>query len=360
MRLPGRALVAVLLAGAALGATAQPAAAHGVGGVRPANYETRILAVSPSTPGLSIRPVDLGARLELRNDTGHRVVVLGYDGEPYLRSDGRGVYENRRSPAVGLNRTRYGDRQPTAAFDAAAPPEWRRISGGATVRWHDHRAHWMSRSDPPVVQRDPGSVHLIQRFDIPLQVDGEAVSVRGDVRWVPGPNPWSWLLLAGLLAGIVVLASRTRWWGWVLGGTIATMVVVEAVHVVGLFGATTAPVMSMLWASIFSLGGLVLGVIALVWIWRSGASAAVPLIMFAALVLAIAGGLSDIEALWRSQLPTTLPFGFARAAVAVVLGLGVGAVVGAGLRVRAPAEHQPSVDVDRDGVVVPIGGSNGR
>ncbi len=34
-------------------------------------------------------------------------MILGYAGEPYLRFDDSGVYENIRSPAARLNRYRY-------------------------------------------------------------------------------------------------------------------------------------------------------------------------------------------------------------------------------------------------------------
>jgi hypothetical protein len=85
---------------AALGAvvvSAQPASAHGVGGVQPSNFETTVDGTTPRVRGLTVQPVDLGNELELRNDSGVEVVVLGYQGEPYLRVGPGGVFENRRS-----------------------------------------------------------------------------------------------------------------------------------------------------------------------------------------------------------------------------------------------------------------------
>jgi len=44
-------------------------------------------------PGVTVR-VAADARLELANDTGRDLLVLGYDGEPYLKvGAGRGVRE---------------------------------------------------------------------------------------------------------------------------------------------------------------------------------------------------------------------------------------------------------------------------
>jgi hypothetical protein len=98
------------VAGAALAGTvllAPPASAHaGPGGshVPASNYRSRVFRIAPAVPGLEVRTIDAGARLELVNHTGHDVIVLGYQGEPYLRI-GTGPPEvNVRSPAAYLNR----------------------------------------------------------------------------------------------------------------------------------------------------------------------------------------------------------------------------------------------------------------
>lgn len=328
----------LLLAGLVVTVTAEPAAAHGIGGVDPSNYETRIETIEPAVEGVTVRPRDLGDRLELRNTSDAEVVVLGYEDEPYLRIGPDGVFENANSPAVFLNRDRYTTESAPPEYDASAPVEWRRVSGGDTATWHDHRAHWMQRNDPPQVRDEPGRTHVvIEEFEVPLEVDGEPVVVRGDVLWVPGPSAVPWLLLALGLAAAVVLGSRTRVWRWVLAAALALLVVAELAHVVGLWNGTTGDLGAKVATSAYSVAGIVVGTVALVWLTvRRDPYDATPAVLVAAIVLTVAGALADLSTLWSSQLPTTLPDGLARLGVTVALGVGTGSIVAAALRLRPP------------------------
>jgi len=323
--------IAIVVAGAT------PASAHGVGGIQPTNYRTTVGSVTPEVRGISVRAVDLGNRLELENDTAHDVTVLGYDREPYLRVGPRGTFENVRSPAVYLNRSASTVPQKLpATADAAATPEWRRVSSSTSARWHDHRAHWMGTSDPPAVARDPGASHLVQRFVIRLRYEGRTLSVRGAVRWEPGPSPWPWVALAVALVAAGLVASRSRRWPHLAAGALAVLLGAEAVHVIGVWGATTQSQWSDLAQSAYSIGGIVLGTVALERLLRRGGYVAAPLLLCAGLFLAIAGGLADVTTLSHSQVPTTLPDGVTRLAVATVLGLGIAVAAIAALHLRAP------------------------
>jgi hypothetical protein len=329
--------LAALIGASAVIATAEPAAAHGAGGVQPSNYETRVSGVEPATPGLQVRSIELGSRLELRNVSGVEVTVLGYDGEPYLRVGPRGVFENKRSPAVFLNRTRRPTERPPRTFDSGAPPEWERVSSGRVARWHDHRAHWMGTGDPPAVQRAPGRFHVvIPRWTIPFERLGEQLAIQGDVVWVPGPSPWPWLLGALAVAGLVVASSRTRWWPHVLMVALALLLAAETAHVVGVWDASTGSEMHRAGGSIYSLAGWVIGVVAIVWLARRDPFEATPVVLIAGLFLVITGGLAEITTLTRSQLPTSLPATTARVTVAGALGLGVGVVAAAAFRLTPP------------------------
>src|SRR5690606_682829 len=143
--------------------------------------------------------------LRLRAEPGTEVVVLGYEGEPYLRylPDGS-VEENRRSPATVLNRTRYGAGGELSATDPPTEPERARVAGGGTYWWHDHRIHLMSEAEPPsLAGADSGK---IQDWSLDVVVDGAPVVVHGELTREPSPSPWPWLGLA-VVAGAATFAA---------------------------------------------------------------------------------------------------------------------------------------------------------
>ena len=314
-------------------ATATPAAAHTVGGVNATNYRTEIRSVTPAAAALTIRAIDNGARLELTNSGRQDVVVEGYDGEPYLRIGPRGVFENARSPARYLNRVLRNPEPPPASADPDAPPEWVRVSSGNTARWHDHRTHWMGVTDPPVVRRAPGAEHLIQRFHLLLHVGDQTVHVRGDVRWIPGPSPWPWIAGAAVLAIGTVLGARTRRAAAVLAAVLVIALVAAVVHAAGAWTVSSASLGKRAGDALPTLGAVALGVVALVQLRRRGIRAAAPLLVFAGLFLGIAIGLADLSALYKSQLPTDLPYALDRLTITLALGGGFGVAVGAGFHV---------------------------
>jgi hypothetical protein len=318
--------------------SAGPLAAHGVGGLEPTNYETTVSGIEPPVAGLHVRAIDLGESIELRNDTRDEVLVFGYQGEPYLRIGPRGTWENVRSPAVFLNRSRIPTREaPHDRYDAEAPPEWRKVSSAPVASWHDHRTHWMATEDPPSVRRDPGSVHVVIRnWSVPLRFQGREVNMTGDALWVPGQSPWPWVIGAAVLAIGVVALARTRVWAAVMEITLVVLIVSETVHVVGAWQAANASVGSRALASIYSIGGIIVCGLALWWLRRRDPWAATPAVLIAGLFVFVAGGLADVTTLTRSQLPTTLPDGVARLTVTIALGLGLGLVIAAAFRLRPP------------------------
>ena len=336
MTRPARVLAMFAVALGAVLCSADPAAAHGVAGVQPTNYETRITSVAPRLRGVELRAVDLGNRLELRNSSDHDIVVLGYRGEPYLRVGPKGAEENLRSPATYLNRRNdLGEQVPPSA-NASAAPRWHKLTSSPVARWHDHRAHWMGTQPPPSAQRDPGRRQVVQRFVIMLRDQSVPIRVTGEVVWVPGPSPWPAIFGALVLAFVVFALSRAHVWTWVLGSALALLVATESLHVLGLWGATTSTGLTKLAASAYSLGGIVVGIGALAWLARRGGVAASPAVLVAAVFLTVSGGLGDITVLTRSQVPSTLPDWMARLEVVVALGLGVGLLAASALRLRAP------------------------
>ena len=340
-------LAAGVVGAATLLLTASPASAHGVGGVQPRNYRTTLLRVAPPVAGVRLAVVDLGDNLELSNETRHDVVVLGYDDEPYLRVGPRGVFENTRSPATYLNRSRIPTSAPPKSADASAAPVWHKISSGTTATWHDHRAHFMGGDDPPEVRRAPSTRHLVDRWTVELRTGGRLVRATGELVYVPPPSPWPYVGVALAIAVALVALSRTRWWRAALTIGLSALVASDLAHVVGLWNATTASTGAKLGETAYSLVGIALGVLALAWMARRGADAAMPLYLVASIFLFFAGGLADVSTIGHSQIPTTFAATPARLLVVFDLGLGAGVAVGAALRLRPAARpratHSPRV-----------------
>jgi hypothetical protein len=319
-----------------LGAT--PASAHGVSGVQPTNFVSRVRSITPAVPGLRVEVRDLGARIEVGNDTAYDVVILGYESEPYLRVGPTGVYENRRSPSAFLNRSRTVGAAVPKSYDAHATPSWRRIGGGRVAFWHDHRVLWMGASEPGVVRDSPGRSHLLSNWVVALRYRGEAVTVRGVLRWVPGPSAVPRLMLALGVALLVVGLGFTRRWGAVLAVALAGVAGFVAVLVGAAWSATSEGAWTAFLSTVYSLLGVgvaLAAVAALVRARREPADAA-GIALVAAVILTFGSGLADITFLTRSQLPTTLPAGFARTCVALVLGGSVGVLVTAARKLRRP------------------------
>ncbi len=347
-RLARNLAVAALVGAIAVIAIPTPASAHGVGGLEPSNYRTEIRRVTPNDPDLKVKAVDLGNRLELTNTGPTEVTVIGYQREPYLRIGPNGVYENTRSPAVWLNRAT----KPSAGavpnrYNAKAAPVWKRISSSHTARWHDHRAHWMGTSDPAIVTNAPGSRHVvIPDWSVALRVGDQRGTIRGDVVWVPGPAPWPWFASATVLAIVLVLVSRTRFWKTAIIVSLGALLVVEALHVGGTWGGSTATVLSKSVQDIYSAAGWIITALALIFlIRRKDPYDATPAVLIAAVFVFLAGGLTDVTELTRSQIPSTLPEWLSRLTVTIALGLGFGVLVAAALRLRRPAPPpEPAID----------------
>lgn len=208
--LMGLAVMAVILA------HSTPAGADSAG---PTDFETEIIGWNPPVSGIELGVVGGDSFVSLKVVSGVEVVVIGYQGEPYLRFEADGtIRRNERSPTRWQNEERYGvDDQPDGA-DPKAQPEWVEVANGGSYLWHDHRAHWMNPEHPPGAE--PGDIIL--EHVIPLLVDGAEVDV-------------------GVRSRLLAPASR---WPWLAGGAVALMVVVGAL--VGL--------RSPWWAAIINLG----------------------------------------------------------------------------------------------------------
>lgn len=339
-----RTLVALVAAIASLVATALPAAAHGgPGGTDPpsSNFRSSVQGVDPPAPGLSVRTIDAGARVELVNRTEHTVTVLGYDGEPYLRIGPDGVFENRRSPATYLNRDRQGRAEVPEEADAQAEPEWRRIDNGPSARWHDHRAHWMGSELPPQVAADPDRTHVvIEQWEIPLLVGDRSSTVAGGLTWIPGPDGWPWAGAGVALVAALAVIGRTRWWRWTIVGAAGLLLSASVLDVIGVWWATGEPTLAKAGelAAPLLAGTVLVG--ALPQLWRAPRDA-VLLAGSAAAGFGLLFGVTGLDWLTRSQLPTGLDPTLARWTVLISCAGAVGLLAVVGTRFPELAASVP-------------------
>ncbi len=181
-------------------------------------FKSKVVAIRPAVPGLTVRVVGGDDRLRLENRSGAEIVVLGYDGEPYLRIGANGVFHNLHSPAVYLNRDRFARVSVPLSADPRAPPRWKLVSSHPVREWHDHRIQWMAAGAPPAVRDRPGESHPIFAWRVPARIGARPLAVTGKLDYVPPPDdgPSSALIAAvvitsvGAALGFALLLRRLR------------------------------------------------------------------------------------------------------------------------------------------------------
>lgn len=318
-------LVAALAFLALVALLAAPAHAHPEEGITATNYRAEITSIQPDPGGLSLRVAGGDSWLEMRVDPDIEVYVLGYEeqldgGEPYIRIDRDGsVHVNGNSPAAWMNEERYGDVDIPEWVDPGAPPRWQILASAGTyyAEWHDHRTHWMSPQLPPSVRDDPGSVHHIFDWEVPLVVDGEDVAIRGTLRYLPNTAPLLPLIVGLLAAAGAFLVGRQ---GRDAGGAIAALLAGGAATVVTV-GAIAHP------DAAAGESDLLLPLVAVV----AAAAALVPRLSLSgggvllAAVGVVAWAIPQVPSTVRPIVFSTLP----RPAVVVLIPLALGLAVGA-------------------------------
>ena len=296
---------------------ASPAAADPPG---PTDYRTEVVSIEPAAD-IRVGVIGGDSFLEMTVLAPVEVVVLGYEGEPYLRFDADGaVYENLRSPSRYLNEDRYGAREIPADASADAEPLWERVDGDAHYAWHDHRAHWMNPSRP--VGREPGD--QILEAVVPVEVDGRPVAVTVQSTWLPAPPVWP-AVLGGVVGAALVAAGLLVGGGRFVGVPLA--LTAAAALGMGWLAYSSVPPEAgaslLLWAlPATALAIAVAGAVAL----ARGPS-------FVGAALVAAGGLELVlwawtrwDALVRAIVPTDAPEDLDRAVIAAALVVGMGSL----------------------------------
>ena len=313
-----RLALIVAVAGAVL-APATPAFAHAGDTPGATAYRTTVTAISEPERGLTVRTVEAGARLELSNDTGHSVEVLGYAGEPYLDVRPDGTWQNVNSPAAYVNETLSGETPVPAYADPTAPPTWRKISDSTTVRWHDQRTHWLDDARPPQAVADPSRAHRLRDWTVPLRAQVRTFEIRGTLDWEPPPRAWLWWAGAAL-AGLAAAALAHRWPRSVGPvALIAGLAPLGYAAALALDGGTPSPVVVLA-----GLLGLAAG-------YRHPPF----FLALSGAVVALFGGFGQVSVYAAAVLPAAGPGWLTRLAVTVALGAGAGLALTGVLRLRA-------------------------
>jgi hypothetical protein len=187
------------------------AAAHGGGEAK--GYRSTVLRVTPGLSGLEVRVIAGDDEVELTNTGGRRIVIFGYEGEPYLLFTREAVYENEHSPAAYLNDDRYGQVDVPASANPKAPPEWKAGNAGVQYAWHDHRVHWMSPRYPLKVEAAKDEKHHIFDWKVPGTVDQQRLTIDGSLDYVPPTEGLSMGLLVAVGAASLALFGGVVWVG---------------------------------------------------------------------------------------------------------------------------------------------------
>jgi hypothetical protein len=139
--------------------------------------------------------------------TAEEVEIVGH-GEPYIRLGEDGVFENFNSPSHYTNLDRFARTETPPTATPTAEPNWVKLSDGNSVRWHDHRTHWMDPTPRQDVRDNPGVERVIFPANrVELVVDGQPVVAIVKVTWLPPPSRIAWLVITTLAACALLLHS---------------------------------------------------------------------------------------------------------------------------------------------------------
>ena len=281
------------------------AGAHIRSSVVAVDYRTSVRQPSASRVTARIFESDLALRLTVA--AGHRAIVFGYVGEPFLRVDSDGTAVNVASPTAASTGLLNGTQRRTQAV------RWEAKSNRRSVTWHDARL----RGLPSGVERG--------HWAVPLAIDGGRVRLEGEIWRVHAPSLWPWLSLGALLAATAALVLLAHGSSWLPRVTLTLAVLAAAATITTETGfalgryasaARWAEAGYMIVFAAIGLGVLVLG------------SATARVAAGTALgVLALFVGLTKVSVLIKGVVLSALPATLARSAVVVAIGAGTGAAL---------------------------------
>jgi hypothetical protein len=305
-----------LVLGALLLAAPAPALAHLTTGALARDFEARVEGLHPAVSDLGARVLAGDQRLELRAGPARTVVVLGVEGEPFLRFSRGGVEVNLASPTAASARV-------IAAKDAGSTSRavWRRLTRGHVFAWHEGRLRPL-----PDVRGGETRPSRVGSWSIPLQVDGQRVSLVGGEWFAAAPPLWPWLLAGVLLLAAAGLGARVL--SWTVRERVLSVLVPVAVAAllagwlgIGLAGRVT--LLPVLFA------GVLVALVALCVIAALSAPRDVAQLGVLALIGATAAALAlpEVPVFAHGFVVSALPAGAQRVAVATAIVAGAAAAI---------------------------------
>ena len=266
------------------------------------DYGNRILT-GAMPAGVHASLTDAGRKLELTVAPGHRVTVLGYEGEPFLQFDSAGVQVSRSSTtAEGL---RLSGRSPITG------PLWLQLTRGHSFTWADTRV-WAPAS----------ALHGQARvaWTVPIVADGQRTAVAGELTRASTPPLWPWLLLAALPLVAAVVAARQKRWFWAVACGLAAVAGLGTLANLGGFATGGLSVSADRWTLLVIEVMLVAVAIAALLRPRARLVAIAAIAAFAVLQ-----SLSELAVFRHGIVVSGLPASAVRAAGSLALGAGLGA-----------------------------------
>jgi hypothetical protein len=156
---------------------------------RTGTLSARLISAPELAPGvrISLVPGRVGSFL-LQSDAKEPVMVLGRDGEPFVRLSPSGVEANLHSATFADAARLRGGASLTLEPNADAAPRWERLTATPSYGWVDLRTAYPEDQVPEKVAKGGQRVELL-RWTVPVQIgvgeDAPIVRVEGVTEWKP-------------------------------------------------------------------------------------------------------------------------------------------------------------------------------
>ena len=290
-----------------LAGLAHPALTHAHGAIDPEASDD-LARITHLPAGLQGQIVDGDLRMWLRVPRKVRVVVLDYQGAPYLRFGADGVQVNESSAMFYLNLN--PPVTPSVTLGRDRPPDWHVVSRGHVAEWHDGRLAALA-SDLEA----PGA-RVLGRWSVPITVDGRPAHITGVLRQAPRPSwAWMWPIAATLMMLPALLRLRDAGLERRVGAGLAAVTLLATALAslgAGLHGrpGLSGSRLAVMFAELLICGACTV---------RLARGRGGPIVYAATASLALLRGVTGISVLWRGYVLLALPAALGRGAIVVCL-----------------------------------------